>query len=615
MKNTYVTVLSIVGMMCVSLFGNASETISFIHTTNDTQPSSKIAAKLWTATENDQRINVILYSPGYPDLSLASQMNTKEEKSQYVFNVLYAHTKATQNKLQHDLSAKGIAHQPLWLINGLAVKNVDRAGLIWLSNRDDVSYIEDDTAQFAQKSVEANQNASQNVNTGIEWGVQMVKAPQVWEQGFRGQGIVVANLDTGVRWDHNALKGKYRGWDETSVIHSYNWFDTTGQTPTEATDDDGHGTHTTGTILGDDGNGNQIGVAPDAKWIACRNMYGGFGHVSYYIACLQFALAPTDLMGKNPDPLKGADITSNSWGCSPSFGPGEPGCEKPTALLTATLAIRTAGVMVVASAGNDGNQGCSSVKEAPAMLNTAFSIGAITDRRILASFSSRGPSRLTGALKPDVVAPGVSVRSSTFSNQSSYGSSSGTSMAAPHVAGVTALLWSAVPGLRGRIADTEAILRETATPLTTTLESCGGISGTQVPNNSYGYGLINAQAVISRALEISNTFELAKPRAVKAGDLITLTVSVINDYNNTPLSNLAVTALLPADTSFVDASDSGTFIGQQVRWQLNRVEPQSVKRLAYVVRANRDFDWTGNSASTRYYGPFLRAYLPFLKKE
>ena len=326
--------------------------------------------------------------------------------------------------------------------------------------------------------------------------MQRVNAPQVWAQGFTGQGIVVADLDTGARWDHDALKPSYRGWDGVTVTHDYNWFDPVAFSA-EAFDDHGHGTHTTGTIIGKDQTGNEIGVAPGAKWIACRNMNVGFGSVSLYSACFQFALAPTDVNGNNPDPSKAADITSNSWGCALN----EPGCIQPAALVTVTQALREAGIMVVASAGNSGS-GCGSVNNAPATLNQSFTIGATDIGNGIAGFSSRGPSSFTSKLKPDVVAPGVNVRSALRNSPNSYGSLSGTSMAAPHVAGVVALLWSAVPSLRGDIEATEALLRKTAAPLTNA-DACGGVAAGTSPNNTFGYGLINAQAAVQAALALT----------------------------------------------------------------------------------------------------------------
>lgn len=470
------------------------------------EPPSKISPRAWSATTADgASADVVITAQGFPDLSPAQALPTKEAKTRFVVEALRAHADKSQAQLRADLAARGLDFTSLWISNQIAVKNVERATLRWLGARSDVAKIDLDEKTKGIEIQDEGRKTQDSLTSSVlglssvEWGVQRVNAPQVWAMGYTGQGIVIANLDTGVRWDHNALKPGYRGWNGVTATHDYNWFDAapdSGVSPSSVpVDVNGHGTHTTGTAVGDDGAGNQIGVAPGAKWIGCRNMAGplGIGSVARYTACFQFALAPTDVNGNNPDSSKGADITSNSWGCDPDYG--EIGCEVATALITVTQVLRDAGVMVIASAGNDGNA-CRSVINAPATLDQAFSVGATTNSDAIASFSSRGPSLLTGKVKPDVVGPGVGVRSARPGNVSDYGTSSGTSMAAPHVAGVVALLWSAAPSLRGDVAATEAILRQTARPLTSS-ESCGDIPGSSRPNNTYGYGLVDALAAVN----------------------------------------------------------------------------------------------------------------------
>ncbi len=406
-----------------------------------------------------------------------------------------------------------------------------------------------------------------------------VRAPEVWTLGFTGQGIVVADLDTGVQWNHPALIGAYRGWNGSSADHNYNWYDAAYdqvgdvRAPAPA-DDNGHGTHTTGTIIGDDGLGNQIGVAPGAQWIACRNMRFGIGSVARYTLCFQFSLAPTDLNGNNPDPSKAADITSNSWGCDPGYG--EIGCDVPSALVTVTQVLRDAGIMTVAAAGNQGAL-CATVMHAPGTLDQAFSVGATNSSNTIAGFSSRGPSTFTGHLKPDVVAPGVGVRSAY--PVSNYASLNGTSMATPHVAGVVALLWSAAPWLRGQIDETEAILRSTAQPLTTS-QTCGGLLPGAVPNNTYGYGLIDARAAVSEAHAV--TTSMAAPAMQFVLQPLTYTVWITNQTALTR-SGVVLTAALPLSASFVWASGAPLVAGDTVTWSIGALPPHTSLSYTLVV--------------------------------
>ena len=210
----------------------------------------------------------------------------------------------------------------------------------------------------------------------MEWGVQNVNAPAVWALGFTGQGLVVGNQDTGIRWTHNTLKPKYRGWNGVSANHNFNWHDSIhsgggscGPNNLAPCDDNGHGTHTAGTAVGDDGAGNQIGVAPGAKWIGCRNMDSGNGTPATYTECFQFFIAPTDLAGNNPNPALRPHVINNSWGC-----PVSEGCVTRAELETIVNNTEAAGIFVQASAGNSGPS-CSTVADPPAIYSVF--LGAI----------------------------------------------------------------------------------------------------------------------------------------------------------------------------------------------------------------------------------------------
>jgi subtilisin family serine protease len=462
---------------------------------------SKVGANVLSATTGGQTTPIVILLADQADVSAAYSIKDQDARGWFVYNTLASHAASTQTSLKDYLNAQGVAFQSFWAANMIAT-NANRQLVEALAARPDVARVDSNlpTRWIEPPAVEKFGVTQNNPNSteAVEWGVQNVNAPSLWALGFTGQNIVIGGFDTGIRWSHNVLKPKYRGWNGSVADHNYNWRDAIhsgggdcGPNTMAPCDDSGHGTHTVGTVVGDDGNGNQVGVAPGARWIGCRNMNQGNGTPSSYTECFQFAIAPTDLTGSNPNPSLRPHVLNNSWTC-----PASEGCVTRIELETIVNNTLAAGIFVVVSAGNAGPS-CSTVNDPPSIYSASFSVGATDINNALASFSSRGPSTFydPNLLKPNISAPGVNVRSATRTSDAAFSSLSGTSMAGPHVAGVVALLWSARPHLVRNIAATKLLLQNSASPqVTLAPQTCGGVSSSQIPNNSFGYGRVDALA-------------------------------------------------------------------------------------------------------------------------
>lgn len=443
------------------------------------------------------------------DLEQAYLLPSKEAKGHYVYEALSSTAQRTQADLLAMLDSRRVPHRSLIIINALVVEG-DQALAQELAAREEVAVLAANP-QVRQVHPVPEANGPVGSLEAVEWGVVDVRADDVWAQyGVTGSGVVVAGQDTGIRWDHAALQSSYRGWNGGTADHNYNWWDaihaddiynwsclnSCGCDSATPCDDHNHGTHTVGTMIGDDGGSNQIGVAPGAQFVGCRNMHSGDGRPGTYVECFEFFLAPWDLSGLNPNPDLAPHVINNSWGCPPSEG-----CSQATwgVIQLAEQNLRAAGVLIAASAGNSG-PACGSIDDPPAMFGESFAVGSYNSSHAIAGSSSRGPRAFTGLQGPDVSAPGVLVRSAL--RNGSYGIMSGTSMAGPHVAGVTALLWSAVPALIGHVDATEAYLRETAN-YDVGNASCGTGANTAPWNtwdNVYGWGRIDALAAVQAAM-------------------------------------------------------------------------------------------------------------------
>lgn len=537
------------------------------------------------------------------DLSGAAKLTSKQEKGEYVFQQLSGVASRSQASLINTLEQQNVPYRSYWVVNMVWVRG-DSVTLQSTARNSEVAHIYADP--WIKNDLEETRHpASANSTDGIEWNISKVNAPQVWAQGYTGQGVVIGGQDTGYQWDHPTLKDSYRGWNGSTADHNYNWHDAIHEDiPPLGTnscgfdlavpcDDGDHGTHTMGTMVGDDGGSNQIGMAPDATWIGCRNMEEGVGRPSTYIECFEWFIAPYPIGGdpiEDADSSKAPDVINNSWSC-----PDYEGCSWDT-LQTVVDNTRAAGIMVVGSAGNNGSS-CGSVNNPIGIYDNTFSIGATDAGNIIAGFSSRGPAAYTNLLKPDVSAPGVDIRSSIPGN--SYGSKSGTSMAAPHVAGMVALLLSASPALKGQVEVIENIITQSALPRTTAQE-CGGVSGSSIPNNTYGWGRIDAYAAYQQIqhVHLLDVTKKASYTTILPGDLITYTLSITHSISLSPTTGVVITDVIPEHSLFLSATTPYTLTNGEIRWEIPSLDANENRQFQLVVQA--PITYTGYIENSAY---------------
>lgn len=369
---------------------------------------------------------------------------------------------------------------PYFIVNGLAVTATKEVAEK-IAAFPEVDKILPNEKRELFTEVEQNEQVKrpQSERVNVEWNIEKVKAPEVWNKGITGKGVVIASIDSGVEWDHPALKEKYRGFDTESdeVDHAYNWFDATDDVAAPY-DDIGHGTHTVGTMVGGETDGtNQIGVAPAASWIAVKAFTEDGGTDKDLLAAAEWILAPTDEQGRTRIEMA-PDIVNNSWG-------GGPGLDEW--YRDVVKEWRHANIFPEFSAGNvdRNNAGGPGSVASPANYPESFATGATDVRDKVADFSLRGPSPYD-EIKPDISAPGQVIRSSIPGGN--YAENSGTSMAGPAVSGVAGLLRSVDSSLS--VGEMEDILTSTTIPLTDEEYD-------ESPNNGYGYGLVDALNAVS----------------------------------------------------------------------------------------------------------------------
>ena len=385
-----------------------------------------------------------------------------------IIRSLQGHAATSQRQLVarlRVLGARGLVarHTDLWIINGVSV-TATPAVIAELARRADVLSVTPDEVPIvpagpAAAGTSATEAPASSAPT--EPSIELGNAPAMWSLGFTGQGVVVANLDSGVDASHPDLAARWRGG-------SNSWFDPYGQHPSTPTDLSGHGTATMGVIVGGDAGGTSIGMAPGATWIAARIFNdSGTATATAIHSAFQWVLDPDG----NPATADAPQVVNNSWAY------GTPGCN--LAFQPDLQALRAAEIIPVFAAGNFGPGTATSVS--PANYPEALAVGATSNADVVSSMSGRGPSACGEAstIYPELVAPGVSIHSADLYGL--YQTTSGTSLAAPHVAGALALLLSAHPGVTASAQ---------ASALTASTVDLGPVG----PDNTYGNGRVDVLA-------------------------------------------------------------------------------------------------------------------------
>lgn len=387
----------------------------------------------------------------------------------------------------------------LWISNEVVVRNVTAELVDQLSQLTSVAAIRPEavghipvaaivnaTASGLPGDLDSQRRLAQDLVA--EWSVERVAVLDAWRSGYFGNGTRVATIDSGVRGSHSSLSANFLG--------EYGWYDAIG-TAAAPEDSSGHGTGVMGVLVGQDG----LGVAPLAQWMTCRACDASNDcQEGDLLECAQFLTCPTLSTTTTVATTCAArpHVINNSW----TLDRGTSSFESVVAVWTA------AGIVSVFAAGNTGPS-CSTVG-APADRDSGIAVGSTDYSNQVSSFSARGPG-LDGNTKPDVVAPGETIVSSGYDSDASLKLFSGTSIAAPHVSGAVALLMEAFPSLS--VDAIRVLLRETAdaavsVPSTQTTSPCGSDTVSagvlSVPNNVFGYGIVNVSAALSRQASQGN---------------------------------------------------------------------------------------------------------------
>jgi subtilisin family serine protease len=253
----------------------------------------------------------LIYFSEKADLSPALELDW-EARGWFVMETLQSAAEQAQRQVRAYLDREQVSYKAFWIDNVIVVNETDLMTFNGLFTFPEIEVIRAQREPMLYEPVEANDVLDAAI-LAAESNLVHIQVPEVWDMGVTGQGIVVANIDTGVRYTHQALVNQYRGnLGGGSFDHNYSWWDPYQGTSIPSDFND-HGSHTIGTMIGDDGSANQIGLAPGAKWIACKSFEGG-SVTAQLLECGQFMAAPWNLNGQNPNPSLRPHVSTTPGG-------------------------------------------------------------------------------------------------------------------------------------------------------------------------------------------------------------------------------------------------------------------------------------------------------------
>jgi hypothetical protein len=468
--------LVLAAVLAVAAFGTGFGSLA----AQGPQPAApaRVEPALQAVLQAEGQANLFVVFSEQADLRAAYQMSWAA-RGEHVYEALHNAAQHSQASVRARLDAQRIPYTSFDITNSIYIPNAGQALVNSLIHHPEVEYLRLERLHPLPEPVRGSVDQVAAINATTAWGLTDTKATSVWGLGYKGAGIKVANIDTGVQWDHPALDQAFACPNQPT--NSACWYDPGNYCGSAgACDTNGHGTHTMGTMVGDDDPTltYNVGMAPDATWIACKGCGTTSCSDSDLTACANWILQPGGSTANRPH------VVNNSWGGTP---------DGDTWYLSYVNAWRAAGIFPAFSAGNSGST-CDSLGD-PGSYQESFATAAHDSSRVIASFSSRGPSAFghDPYTKPNISSPGVNI-CSTVPGSSYDCTYDGTSMASPHTAGAVALIWQACPDLSGNIDGTFQILQNYADA-----PPAGNCS---LPpdgqgNYTYGYGYLNVLAAVN----------------------------------------------------------------------------------------------------------------------